>query len=126
MTASRWLRIQELFRAALAKKPDEREAFLVEACDGDRALRRELMSLISAHKDPENLEDAVIQAEEAMLRESDPDAMVGRRLGAYRVLRLLGQGGMSTVYLATRVDDAYEKQEQSRRQMDSIIEAIKD
>jgi serine/threonine-protein kinase len=47
---------------------------------------------------------------------ADPDSakiaepMSGRRIGPYRVVQLLGHGGMGAVYLAARADEQYEKQ----------------
>jgi len=35
--------------------------------------------------------------------------MIGRRLGAYEILKLIGSGGMAAVYLAIRADDQYRK-----------------
>ena len=38
------------------------------------------------------------------------DPMVGRQLGAYKIVRRIGQGGMAAVFLAVRADDEYRKQ----------------
>jgi hypothetical protein len=47
MDADRWRRVEELYHAALALKPDSQTAFLIETCDGDEELRREVESLLS-------------------------------------------------------------------------------
>jgi predicted Ser/Thr protein kinase len=50
MTPDRWTRVKETFQAALAHDSAEREAFLVEACAGDAALRDEVDSLLEAYE----------------------------------------------------------------------------
>jgi hypothetical protein len=44
----RWARTKELFAAALEHQPEEREAFLRQACAGDEELRHEVESLLAA------------------------------------------------------------------------------
>ena len=44
-------RISDLYHRALARTPEERSAFLEEACDGDAALRREVESLLEYESD---------------------------------------------------------------------------
>lgn len=46
MKAERWRQIERLYHAALEREPDERAAFLDEACAGDDELRREVESLL--------------------------------------------------------------------------------
>ncbi len=50
MSAERWRRIETLFHAVCERGPDERAAFLDEACAGDSALRREIESLLAEHE----------------------------------------------------------------------------
>ena len=46
---SRWPRVKEIFHAALARAPDQRAAFLRDACGEDVALSDEVESLLAAH-----------------------------------------------------------------------------
>ena len=50
MKPERWQRIDEIFGVALQHKPDERKAFLDEACRGDEELRQEVESLLAAEE----------------------------------------------------------------------------
>ena len=50
MTPERWQQVKQIFQSALERNPAERSAFLTEACAGDAALRGEVESLISSHK----------------------------------------------------------------------------
>jgi len=45
VTPERWLRVTELFDAALERAPEERAAFLADACNGDDEILREVESL---------------------------------------------------------------------------------
>ena len=47
MTPERWIKVEELFHAALGRSPEERQAFLDEACGEDAALRRDVELLLA-------------------------------------------------------------------------------
>ena len=99
--AKRWQRIEQIYYAALECEPGQRTAFLAEACAGDDELRREVGSLLAAHERAGNFIEAPpgkVTAE--MLGEREPPSLVGRQLGPYRIVALLGTGGMSQVYRA--------------------------
>jgi len=100
-TSGRWQKIKDLFGEALEQDPAGRKAFLDQACNGDQALRAEVESLLTA-SDP-----ATHTGSEATTPEHD--SMIGRRLGAYEIIKLIGSGGMAAVYLAIRADDQYRK-----------------
>ncbi len=106
--SNRWLRIEHLFHAALELEPDARAAFLDESCGGDPELHREVESLLhSSGKTLGFLSDPVRNAVQGIAEE---EALSGKRIGAYQVLRLIGEGGMGKVYLAARADDLYKKE----------------
>ena len=49
MTAEQWLRVKELFDAAVERNSQDRAAFLAEACGQDAVLRDEVERLLKAH-----------------------------------------------------------------------------
>jgi len=102
----KWDQVKELFALALEQDPEERSNFLQQACAGDDSLRTEIESLLSSFDGATTfLEDCPA----ADLSERS-GAVTGRRIGAYRILRKIGQGGMAVVYLGERADQSYRKQ----------------
>lgn len=108
MTPERWRQIEELFHEADERAPEERPSFLAAACDGDFELRSQVENLLrSAGEDQQSIEGYVGAAAQEVLGE---ELLRSRqKIGAYEVIRLLGEGGMGVVYLARRADAAYQQ-----------------
>src|SRR5919109_948670 len=112
MDANRWKQIKVIYGRALDLSLEERESFLAEACAGDADLRREVKSLLDAHEDAGTFLQAPtikIAAQEVVADEFTsivaaklPAApqLIGQELANYRIISLLGKGGMGEVYLA--------------------------
>ena len=105
MNADRWARIKELFHEALERAPEDRGAFLTDACAGDAdaaALRAEVDRLLSAHVQAGSFIETspVSAAGESAAPSVMRPAMTGRLIGRYEVGRLVGAGGMGEVYAA--------------------------
>src|SRR5215475_1485204 len=110
MTPERWQQVEEIFQTALDLPEDKRDSYLSEACCGDQTLRDEVVNLIAHHETGDPILDYL--APKAKQLESLPeekDPLIGRRVGAYRIEREIGRGGMGAVYEAVRADKEFSK-----------------
>ena len=90
-----------MLHAALSRGESERGAYLVHACAGDVALRREVELLLAQQASMGGfLEDPAVAAAAPLVSETGASVLTGRRLGVYQVQALLGGGGMGEVYRA--------------------------
>jgi serine/threonine-protein kinase len=93
----RWNRVSRLYHAAMAMDASQRSRFLAEACGNDVTLYREVASLVAQPGVESFLESPVAAA--AATGTAAP-AFIGRHVGSYSVLSVLGSGGMGVVYKA--------------------------
>jgi serine/threonine-protein kinase len=109
MRAERWQQIDEIFQSALDCEPEGRAALLESACAGDLELRAEVESLLASHEKAGLTAARVFQDGFRLLEQQATQLREASKVGPYRVVRELGRGGMGSVYLAARADEAYEK-----------------
>src|SRR5687768_17191059 len=113
MTPERWRQVEEIFQTALDLHPEERARYVSQVCATDNDLKRNVEVLLSQHDSAGDLLDQSIYGQtdqsvlESFIDEKDP--MLGRRLGAYRIEREIGRGGMGAVYEAVRADNEFNK-----------------
>ena len=106
---ARWQQIQSLFEELIDTGDDERAARLAKACGEDLDLRFSVESLLHSDRRREDpLMDAIGEAAESLLVDHQ-DRLIGTRIGPYRVVSILGHGGMSTVYRGERDDSQYQQ-----------------
>src|SRR5262245_27487486 len=96
-----WSRVKTIVQEALARQPEDRHAYLDQACDSDRALREEVDSLLRAHTAAAAAHFAGQPAIAALAAEGlVPSLAVGQRLSHYQIEAVAGAGGMGIVYRA--------------------------
>ncbi|HEX4320846.1 MAG TPA: serine/threonine-protein kinase [Acidobacteriaceae bacterium] len=112
----RWKYTEELFFRALECPAAERQQKLIEWCGEDVALRESVLDLLTADCSVEELISTAAPSEPGDFldrekngdsEETDTDRWIGQVLGAFRIEKLLGRGGMGVVYLAERISGGF-------------------
>ncbi|MEM7505036.1 MAG: serine/threonine-protein kinase, partial [Pseudomonadota bacterium] len=102
MSPELWEQVQVVVDESLHLSVAERGAFLEKACFGNPELKREVDSLLAgADEASDFFEEPIV----SLHTDRPKDAVVDRRVGAYKIRHQVGSGGMGSVYLASRADD---------------------
>src|SRR5713226_346849 len=100
-TPEHWQHVEELFHAALKLEPGQRAVFLSEARAAEPELLAEVESLIVAHEKEGSFIDSPAYGTTVELTATNQaDSRLGKSVGHYSIVALLGKGAMGEVYLA--------------------------
>ncbi len=95
MNPERWHKVKEVFHAAVeCVGAMERARFLDEVCAGDAELRGEVKALIAAHEEADTFIERPAMVRATDLLDEPEVSLEGMRVGTYRLVREIGQGGM--------------------------------
>ncbi|HEY8563528.1 MAG TPA: protein kinase [Pyrinomonadaceae bacterium] len=111
-----WEKVVEIFEAALEIPAARRSAFVEEACGADKNLRREVEALLAADEKAQEFIETPAVADasltvfyEGFIADPTTNSFLPRKIGAFRLIREIGRGGMGTVYLARRDDGEFDQ-----------------
>jgi serine/threonine-protein kinase len=104
MTPAQLRTIEEIFHAALDQQPEQLSAFLDVACEGDKALRHKVETLMTARGQAADfIETSAVGLATKVIQNRQADSLLGQTIGHYKISGRIGSGGMGEVYLATDV-----------------------
>ncbi|WP_310684573.1 hypothetical protein [Aliifodinibius sp. S!AR15-10] len=117
MDQQEWTNISEIIDTALDLEAEKRATYIAKKCQGNREVKRKVTELLESieEADSENyLEGAEAYPDElaadfSLANSTSKPALIGTTIDRYKVIELIEHGGMGSVYIAKRADDAYER-----------------
>jgi eukaryotic-like serine/threonine-protein kinase len=92
-------RQEAIFDAAFQLSPEERAAYLRDACAGDQQLHQRVESLLKSHDKTSGVLEGDVK-NKTLLLSVPPSEKPGDRIGRYKLLQQIGEGGCGVVYMA--------------------------
>jgi serine/threonine protein kinase len=94
-------KIEAIYYTALEKKsPEEQRAYLEEVCGEDKELLGRVEALLKAHDEAGSFLQAPVLGPGVTIDESPLTEGPGTKIGRYKLLQLIGEGGFGVVYMA--------------------------
>jgi serine/threonine protein kinase/Tfp pilus assembly protein PilF len=111
MAPERWQQIEDIYQTAVGLPAEQRTEYLTRACADDDELRTAIDVLTTRLMQAGDLSETPVMTDETewLTAPVQGDPLIGRRVGAYRLEREIGRGGMGAVYLAVRADNEFQK-----------------
>jgi serine/threonine-protein kinase len=101
MNPERWQQISTVFHEALLLTANKRAVLLDEECADDLPLRTEIQSLLDSHKNAGDIfEQQAIDVTAKLLANQQTQSLIGQQIKSFKIVSLIGTGGMGEVYLA--------------------------
>jgi non-specific serine/threonine protein kinase len=101
MESEHWQKIESLFHRAKEINEGERKAFLDRECGGDISLRKEVDALLASSEATDSfLEKPIFEKAMTLLDQERAETLEGQLFGHFKIVALIGKGGMGEVYLA--------------------------
>src|SRR3989442_14046791 len=99
MKQERWQKVKEIFNSAVQYEPEERAAFLLQACGEDEALRKEVESLIASHdKDGSFIDSPAYEAAAELMVNDQAELKAGQVIGSVEIISFISPGVRGVVY----------------------------
>ncbi len=96
-----WQRVEDLFHSVLERNPSQRAAFLSEACASQPEVLAQVEALLKAHEEADSfLQPPDFGGTSMLSKATDRPSIIGQSLSRFKIISLLGRGGMGEVYLA--------------------------
>jgi eukaryotic-like serine/threonine-protein kinase len=99
---------QTIFTAVLERPPGERSAFLDEVCAMDQELRQRVEKLLRLHADAGSFLHSPA-GDSSPTVDPPSSERAGTQIGPYKLLQVIGEGGMGTVYMAEQTQPVQRK-----------------
>jgi serine/threonine protein kinase len=101
---SQWKRVCELASHLLDSPAAERDALLAQKCGEDAELRARVLEVCRNYSEADDFFGAPLISP---LVAASEDSLIGHRIGPWKILRILGEGGMGRIYLVERADGVF-------------------
>ena len=118
MDRKQWEIVDDIVNRALNLPVEERYSFIQEQCAKDNKLKKEVIEYVESIEEsetnsflekPAELFDELYDKIENIKDIKSGKSWIGETIANYKILDLIERGGMGSVYVAERTDDAYQK-----------------